>query len=299
MRQWRLEGQSARAWISCCGLIRTIRNTEQMFRLRAGTCQGIVRQHGGCDCELVAPDAPCGMLDAMANYRRSELSRRNLVEAAGRVVRERGLEGVRIREIATAADMSPAAVLYHFPDNAALILAVHRQAVERYVSARASCQARSEDPRRRLMMTMIAGVPPYADEGTIRLLYELHGVARRSEHHAQLMTELWEHELQLYAEILQAGLDLGVFELDAPVNTVAAMLLALEDGLVLHLVSNNTDFDADWVIQVFAKSAARELRCPSLLEMAAELLANTPAPAEGESDQDDEQPREVSAAAEV
>ncbi|MGW0816981.1 TetR/AcrR family transcriptional regulator [Streptomyces viridiviolaceus] len=209
----------------------------------------------------------------MANSRRSEPSRRNLVEAAGRIVRERGLEGVRVREIASAAGMSPAAVLYHYPDNAALILAVHREAVERYVAGRTSAQAQSEDPRQRLIAAMTAGVPPHADDGTIRLLYELHGLARRSEQHAQLMTELWEQELQLYADILEAGLERGLFELDAPVNTVAAMLLALEDGLVLHLVSNNTDFDPDRVIQIFTKSAARELGCPSLLDVTAGNVA--------------------------
>lgn len=215
---------------------------------------------------------------SVVNSQRSEPSRRILVEAAGRVVRERGLEGVRIREIAKAAGLSPAAVLYHYPDNATLILAVHREAVERYVSDRIEAQAQPTDPRQRLLAAMIAGVPPYADESTIWLLYELHGVARRSHQHAQLMTELWEQELQLYAQILQDGIVLHMFKIDATVHTVAAMLLALEDGLVLHLVSNNNDLDAAQIIHIFAKAAAKELECQSLLDLSTALIASTPTP---------------------
>jgi AcrR family transcriptional regulator len=213
------------------------------------------------------------MLTTMAGYKRSERSRRNLVEAAAQIVRERGLEGVRIREIATVAEMSPAAVLYHYPDNADLILAVHRNAVERYLADRTAAQAEGEDPVRRLITTMIAGVPPFADDGTIRLLYELHSLARRSQQHTQLMTELWERELELYAQVLQTGLDRGLFRLGTEVTMVAATLLALEDGLVLHLISHDSCFTAERVVQIFAKSAAAELGCPPLIQVADELLA--------------------------
>ncbi|MFJ2263990.1 TetR/AcrR family transcriptional regulator [Streptomyces sp. NPDC087844] len=196
--------------------------------------------------------------------RRSEPSRRNLIEATGQLVTERGVEGLRVREIASVAGMSPAAVLYHYPDNSELVLAVHRNAVDRYMAGRIASQENLEDPREQLTSMMVAGVPPYADEDLIRLLYEMHGLARRSPGHAQLMTDLWGQERQLYADILRAGSELGHFQIEDPFESVAAILLALEDGLVLHLVSGNSDLDAEKVIQAFRRSAARELACPEL-----------------------------------
>jgi AcrR family transcriptional regulator len=199
-----------------------------------------------------------------ARSQRSEPSRRNLIEATGRLVTERGVEGLRVRQIASAAGMSPAAVLYHFPDNADLVLAVHRNAVDRFVAGRIAAQADIEDARERLISAMVAGVPPYADESMIHLLYEMHGLARRSPSHAQLMTELWGKERKLYAEILSAGRDQGHFEIEGSVESAAGALLALEDGLILHLTSGNSDLDAEQVIWSFKRSAARELACPEL-----------------------------------
>lgn len=197
---------------------------------------------------------------------RSEPSRRNLVQATGRVIIDKGLQGIRVREIAAHAGMSPGSVLYHYPQHEDLMLAVHQFAVDEYVEFRESAQSGVVDPIVRLTRVVEAGVPPYAPQTTIRLLYEMHGLARQSEAHARLLTSLWHREHALYTEILGAGVDSGDFDSRLPVADTAAALLALEDGLALHVVSSNEALDADRAIELFLRHAADHLRCPRLAQ---------------------------------
>ena len=199
---------------------------------------------------------------------------RRVLDAVGRIVAARGLEGIRIREIAAEAELSPGSVLYHFPDHSQLLYAVHVDTVRRYVEGRAAAAAVTDanadaDAAQRLIAVMRAGVPPWANEHVIRLLYGLHDLARRSQEHADLLTELWRDEQALYVEIIRAGMADGIFAVDGTPEEVAAGLLALEDGLVLHRISNNSEISSDRAVAVFAGIAAEQLGCPRLAGYAA------------------------------
>jgi AcrR family transcriptional regulator len=200
----------------------------------------------------------------MPSQLRSEASRRTLVSAASKVISGQGLPALRIREIASHAGMSPAGVLYHYPQNVDLLLDVHKAAVDRYVEFRRRSQEGESDPRHRLVNVVRAGIPPFADEDVIRLLFEMGSLASRGEAHARLMTGLWEEELALYVEILEAGQRTGDFRIGRPVADSAAILLGLEDGLARHLAHYNAALNADRVLQLFLAAAATELGCPSL-----------------------------------
>ncbi|MFT4164559.1 MAG: TetR family transcriptional regulator C-terminal domain-containing protein [Microlunatus sp.] len=205
---------------------------------------------------------------------------RRVLDAVGRIVAERGVEGIRIREIAAEAGLSPGSVLYHYPDNSRLLYAVHVDTVRRYLDGRAAAAAATGDAgaggggeagvdaAQRLIAVLRAGVPPWANEHIIRLLYGLHDLARRSQEHAELLTELWRDELALYVEIIQAGVAEGLFTVTGPVEDAAAGLLALEDGLALHRISGNTELSGDRAIAIFAGIAAVQLDCPRIAEYA-------------------------------
>ena len=188
-----------------------------------------------------------------------------MLDAVGRIVTSRGLEGIRVRQIAAEAELSPGAVLYHFPKNSDLLLAVHEDTVRKYVEGRAAAAGSSDDPCERLYAVMRAGVPPWANEHVIRVLYEMHGLARRSEDHAALLSDLWQQEHALYVEIIDDGVAKNVFTPTRTVDEVATQLLALEDGLVLHLIGHNKMLSSDKVVKLFMQSAAGELGCPQLL----------------------------------
>ncbi|WP_086710454.1 TetR/AcrR family transcriptional regulator [Streptomyces antimycoticus] len=205
----------------------------------------------------------------------SEAERRTLIDSAGRIIAEQGLSNARVRDIADAARISPVSVLFHYPDNDQLLLDVHKRAVDAYFTGRKAAAEGHSDPRRQLVAMVLAGIPPHADQHTIELLYELHSLSRRSAAHADLMSELWRLELDLYQQVVDAGVEQRLFEPRLDVADLAAALLALEDGLVLHLVSDSASLDAMRVVELFTAAAGSELGCPTLADFAREAVSST------------------------
>jgi AcrR family transcriptional regulator len=200
----------------------------------------------------------------MTRSSRSEPTRRNVVNAAGKAISSNGLHALRLRQIAANANMSPGLVLYHYPEHVDLMLAVHEEVVAQYFEIRRAAQQGLEDPKERLIRVVMAGVPPYAPDETVRLLYEMHGLARQSPRHAELMSDLWKREVELYTEIIDSGVATGDFTFEMSTADVAAVLLGLEDGLALHLTSNNTELNAATAVSLFLGVAAVQLGCPAL-----------------------------------
>ncbi|MFE4952694.1 TetR/AcrR family transcriptional regulator [Streptomyces sp. NPDC056653] len=184
--------------------------------------------------------------------------REALVDAAGRAIAERGLEGLRIKDIAAEAGMSAGSVLYYYPEMDELVLEVHRGAVERYVSARHDRTDTVADPVERLRVLIGSGLPSAAGDPQHSLLYELHRRADRSSGHAALMASLFAREVALYTTVLEVGAATGVFTLTESAADVARNLVALEDGYGLHIVSRNTQLtprEAQRLILGYARAA--------------------------------------------
>ncbi|GAB2827659.1 TetR/AcrR family transcriptional regulator [Actinocorallia aurea] len=166
--------------------------------------------------------------------------REALVTAAGRAIAERGLEGLRIKDIAAEAGMSAGSVLYYYPELDDLVLEVHRGAVEDFLAARHKVtDAEAGHPVRRLRALIDSGLPAGPEDTLHGLLYELHRRADRSPGHATLMGSLFAREVALYALVLEVGAASGAFTLSGPAGDLARTMVALEDGYGLHIVSRN------------------------------------------------------------
>jgi AcrR family transcriptional regulator len=180
----------------------------------------------------------------VARPREQTARKRDLIEAAGRAISQRGLRGVRIKDVAAAADLSPGLVSYYYPDFDELLNDVHQDAVDRFYWQRLRAIEQATDPAEELRALVEAGVPDRADDPTCIVLYEMHVHAGRSRTHAALMTGLYDREVSLYAQVLRSGCEQGVFRLSrADIEVVAANAVALEDAYGLHLVGRNAHVD--------------------------------------------------------
>ncbi len=202
--------------------------------------------------------------DAASAGRRTGLGRQKLLAAVREVISEHGVGGLRVRRIAAAAGVSPPLVLYHYPDQASMMVTVHRDLVADYLAFREAAARSGDGPVERLRACAKAGLPPSVAAELVAPLFELHVLARRSEEHARLMAELWSSEVALYEEIIADGARSGVFAPSRPVSDVAASILAMEDGLALHLVGNNDELSGERALFELLHLAAAELRCPEL-----------------------------------
>jgi AcrR family transcriptional regulator len=170
--------------------------------------------------------------------RRKDQGRRRdqLRDAARAVLLERGAVGVRVKDIAERAGLSPSSVLYYYPDLDDLLLDVSRDAMRRYAERRAEAVGTIDDPAAQLRLAISLGVPTGPDDQESRLLYELDALTGSSPLFATLSANFFDRQVMLYERILGRGVDTGAFVLQTDAETVARGLVALEDGLGLQVV---------------------------------------------------------------
>ncbi|NRQ36236.1 TetR/AcrR family transcriptional regulator [Nonomuraea sp. NN258] len=197
----------------------------------------------------------------MARPSRAHEKRAELVTAARRAVLERGILGLRLRDVAERARMSAGSVLYYFPSMADLLQEVQRQAVDRFCAAREAAAAREPDPRLRLITTIDSGLPTGPDDELCVLLYELGAYARRDPDYAAQHVRLFERQVTLYAGILDEGAAAGMFTLTREAAVIARNLVALEDGLGLHLLAAAPPLDAAAARDLLLAYASDATRC--------------------------------------
>lgn len=194
----------------------------------------------------------------MARPRKQEQRRAHLVDAARRAVLDRGLLGLRLRDVADQAEMSSGSVLYYFPALADLLREVQREAVDRFCAAREAAAASDPDPRRRMLALIRSGLPSGPGDELCHLLYELGGIARRDPSYAAQHVALYERQVAMYVGVLEAGAATGAFRLAGSPVAIARNLVVLEDGYGLHLVMSTPTLDtatAEALIRDYAAMA--------------------------------------------
>jgi AcrR family transcriptional regulator len=190
--------------------------------------------------------------------RRQDQRRRQLTEAARRVLLERGAVGLRVKDVAERTGIAPSTVLYYYPEIADLLLEVGSAAMSRYAERRAEAVRALEDPAHRLRLAIHLGIPSGPDDEESRLLYEIDALTGTSSAFDALSAGFFDRQVALYEGILEAGRASGAFELGAPAPRLARGLVAMEDGLGLQVVIGhpaiNSD-DAERILLDYASAA--------------------------------------------
>lgn len=180
----------------------------------------------------------------MARPKNQALRRAQLLEAATRAVLDHGSTGTRLRDIAEQAGVTPASVLYYYPDMRELFTAVHERGLTTYCEHREQQTAQHEDVTGRLRACIRCGVPrPGETEQTSRLLYELQSVALRDETAAAQQRTFVERQTSLYEAILEEGERSRQFRLVAPAAVLARSFVALEDGYGMDILTGAATAD--------------------------------------------------------
>ncbi|RLK24555.1 TetR family transcriptional regulator [Micromonospora sp. M71_S20] len=176
----------------------------------------------------------------MVRPRRQEAQRAHLITAAQRAIRDRGLAGVRVRDIADAANTSPGTVTYYWRDVRDLFQDVYEDAIERFHQRRQQASDGLRDPVARLLTMIESGLPADRDDSLCCLLYEFSPQARLRPGDAHMRRNLFDKQADLYEQILNDGAARGVFTVRGPIRHVACNLVALEDAYGYHIVTGTS-----------------------------------------------------------
>ena len=178
----------------------------------------------------------------MARKKDQEARRVELGDAVRRAVLTRGLEGVRLRDIAEQAGVTPAAVLY-YGDVDALTYDTYKQAIERFSQERERVAERFPDARDRLRASVDHGVATGPDDELVRLLFEFWPRSLRDPKAAALDSSLSERQIAVYSGIFTLGETQGHFTLSDPPRLLAGNVVAMEDGYQMEVLSGRRSRD--------------------------------------------------------
>lgn len=172
----------------------------------------------------------------------AEARRHDLVEAAVRVLAERGAAGASVRTIAAAAGVSPGLVTHHFGGVDRLVEAAYDHVAGRVDATLAIAVASAGDDPRARLAAYVAGnlAPPIADPALLATWIALWNLARRD---AGIMARHGHHyaAFRLRIEELLAACGVPAERL----RLAAIGVTALIDGLWLELCLSPGSFDAD------------------------------------------------------
>lgn len=186
--------------------------------------------------------------------------RAQLAAAAREVLLQHGAVGLRVKDVAARAGLSPSTLLYYYPEIDELLLEVARAATDRFAENRARAVRELSDPREQLRLAIRLGIPTGPDDEESRLLYELDAMTGTSTAFAALSTAYFDRQVALYESVLVTGTAAGHFQPAVPVDAAARGLVALEDGLGLQVVLGHPSIDsgeAERVLLAYAETVAR------------------------------------------
>ncbi|WP_404430017.1 TetR family transcriptional regulator [Microbacterium lacus] len=197
----------------------------------------------------------------MARPRRQEGRRSSLIDATLAVGAERGLRSLSLTDIAQRAGLTRGAVLYYYEDLDALLVETHAAGIDRFCDARDEALASIDDPREKLAVAIITGLPTGPDDALMGLLYQFDAVPGNKDLHDELVQTLYLRQLATYRGIVAAGRETGVFTPRPDDETVAMTLVALEDAYGLHIVGGNALMTVEAAERAM-RAVAVELGCP-------------------------------------
>ena len=170
---------------------------------------------------------------------RLEATRRRVLDGARQAFAAHGYEGATVRVLEEATGLSRGAIFHHFPDKDALFLALAQEDAEEIASV--VDDAGLVEAMRHLKDK---------DAGWLGVQLE---VSRRLRTDPEFRAG-WERHLRGIARATQARLarqrDVGVVRRDVPIETLAAYLALVYDGLVAHLATGMPDAHLDGVLDL-------------------------------------------------
>ena len=185
-----------------------------------------------------------------------------ILDAAARVITERGLAETRISDIAQEAGVSPGLILYYFDSKDRLLAEALTYANDQFYLRMSREIRRLGSARDRLRRLVDLSVPGYlAEFGRLdewALWIEVWVRALRDAEMAkdrEVLDQRWRAQI---ADIVRGGQTTGEFASTEDADELALRLGSLIDGLAIQVIMNDSQVSADRMHRTCMEVAARE-----------------------------------------
>jgi AcrR family transcriptional regulator len=199
----------------------------------------------------------------MATNRQTKDRHQEILDAAARVITERGLAETRISDVAEQAGVSPGLILYYFESKDRLLAEALTFANDQFY-LRTSREIRrlpsAVDQLRRLIDLSVPGyLPEFERLDEWALWIEVWVRALRDAEMAkdrEVLDERWRSQI---ADIIRNGRASGEFSSTEDVEELALRLASLIDGLAIQVVMNDSKVTPERMHRACMHVAAHEL----------------------------------------
>jgi AcrR family transcriptional regulator len=187
--------------------------------------------------------------------------RQEILEAASRVITDRGLGDTRISDIAEHCGVSPGLILYYFESKDRLLVEALTYANDKYYLAQARDLRRlSTAPERleRLVVLAVPGLLPDSERLEEWALWTeiwvrgLRDPALAKE--AEVLDRRWRQSI---ADIIRSGRETGEFPEGEDVDDLGLQLGALIDGLAIQVLMNDSEVGPEAMKRMCMSVAAK------------------------------------------
>lgn len=168
--------------------------------------------------------------------------RTEFAAAAQRAMSRKGSFNVSVRDVAREAGVSPGAILYHYEDFEAVLVAAWEDLAARFARERRQLiDLAATEPER--LATAIHHALPTGSADPRYLLYAAIGHYRSNATMRALARATTHAEIALYHTIVEAGAARGVFTLTDKSVVIARTIVGLTHGLGIWIVHDDPDVD--------------------------------------------------------
>ena len=174
-----------------------------------------------------------------------------VLEAACRVIAERGADATRFADVAAESGVPVSTLQYYFGSREDLLVAAFRHASSAEIAALETDVAAIADPweqLERIIATSLTGYEPGAPEGGRLWIESWHFGIRDAEMRADALRDntAWRG---LVAEVVRRGIELGAFGTAYDPDKVAVLTIAAADGLGIPLSLADPDITPAGAVQ--------------------------------------------------
>jgi AcrR family transcriptional regulator len=183
--------------------------------------------------------------------RRAGRRKTAVLEAACRVIADRGADATRFTDVAAASGVPVSTLQYYFGSREDLLVAAFRHASGAEVAALEAELAALDDPwdqLERIVTRALAGYQADAPDSGRLWIESWHFGIRDAEMRADTLRD-YDAWRRLVAQVLRRGAERGEFGRRAPAETLAVLVIALVDGMGIPLALGDPQLSADGAVR--------------------------------------------------
>ncbi|MGY4712194.1 TetR family transcriptional regulator [Mycolicibacterium sp. CBM1] len=191
----------------------------------------------------------------MARPNRQVERRGDIMDAAIALIERHDLATLKLADVAAELGLTTNAVRYYFKDMTALLSELALRSDVRFYDDRLRLRTESDDPRVQLARTVAAGLPTGPEDAEWRAIWRAVLAAGFDLDTRRDVQGIYHRQVGLYADLLEAGADAGVFRLSGPAGDIAMTFMAMEDYFGYRIVARDPQLDRSTALRLMRQYA--------------------------------------------